>query len=84
MFKRSTRAHGVVVSHPLSMREALGSIPSVNTLAIHNCAAGASGRYCAKEHSQVSRFGNPDKLRSHTTTSSHVGQLAAAPPTSVQ
>ena len=23
------RAHGVVVSHPLSMREALGSIPSV-------------------------------------------------------
>ena len=26
-------AHGVVVSHPLSMREALGSIPSVSTLA---------------------------------------------------
>ncbi len=26
------RAHGVVVSHPLSMREALGSIPSVSTL----------------------------------------------------
>ena len=25
------RAHGVVVSHPLSMREALGSIPSVST-----------------------------------------------------
>ena len=25
-------AHGVVVSHPLSMREALGSIPSVSTL----------------------------------------------------
>ena len=24
------RAHGVVVSHPLSMREALGSIPSVS------------------------------------------------------
>ena len=24
-------AHGVVVSHPLSMREALGSIPSVST-----------------------------------------------------
>ena len=27
----SHRAHGVVVSHPLSMREALGSIPSVST-----------------------------------------------------
>ena len=26
------RAHGVVVSHPLSMREALGSIPSVSKL----------------------------------------------------
>ena len=26
------RAHGVVVSHPLSMREALGSIPSVSML----------------------------------------------------
>ena len=25
-----TRARGVVVSHPLSMREALGSIPSVS------------------------------------------------------
>ena len=25
-----SRAHGVVVSHPLSMREALGSIPSVS------------------------------------------------------
>ena len=25
-------AHGVVVSHPLSMREALGSIPSVSIL----------------------------------------------------
>ena len=29
-----SRAHGVVVSHPLSMREALGSIPSVS-----NCIA---------------------------------------------
>ena len=26
-----SRAHGVVVSHPLSMREALGSIPSGST-----------------------------------------------------
>ena len=26
------RARGVVVSHPLSMREALGSIPSVSTV----------------------------------------------------
>ena len=26
----ASRAHGVVVSHPLSMREALGSIPSVS------------------------------------------------------
>jgi len=36
------RAHGVVVSHPLSMREALGSIPSVsihasgNSIGFHN------------------------------------------------
>ncbi len=28
--KLPSRAHGVVVSHPLSMREALGSIPSVS------------------------------------------------------
>ena len=27
------RAHGVVVSHPLRMRKALGSIPSVSKLA---------------------------------------------------
>ena len=30
---KSTRAHGVVVSHPLRMRKALGSIPSVSTYA---------------------------------------------------
>ena len=30
-----SRAHGVVVSHPLSMREALGSIPSVSILILH-------------------------------------------------
>lgn len=30
---RNDRAHGVVVSHPLSMREALGSIPSVSIFA---------------------------------------------------
>ena len=30
----SHRAHGVVVSHPLRMREALGSIPSVSILQI--------------------------------------------------
>ena len=29
------RAHGVVVSHPLSMREALGSIPSVSICHFH-------------------------------------------------
>ena len=28
-------AHGVVVSHPLSMREALGSIPSVSIFAFN-------------------------------------------------
>ena len=28
-------AHGVVVSHPLSMREALGSIPSVSICHLH-------------------------------------------------
>ena len=30
-------AHGVVVSHPLSMREALGSIPSVSICKLANC-----------------------------------------------
>ena len=32
-------AHGVVVSHPLRMRKALGSIPSVSMLAEHRVAA---------------------------------------------
>ena len=31
------RAHGVVVSHPHSMREALGSIPSVSTFCHRSC-----------------------------------------------
>ena len=30
VFGLHNRAHGVAVSHPLSMREALGSIPSVS------------------------------------------------------
>ena len=36
----ASRARGVVASHPLSMREALGSIPSVS-----NCAAWSDGRH---------------------------------------
>ena len=32
-------AHGVVVSHPLRVRKALGSIPSVSMLAEHRVAA---------------------------------------------
>ena len=32
-------AHGVVVSHPLSMREALGSIPSVSRMTTASCAS---------------------------------------------
>jgi hypothetical protein len=32
------RAHGVVVSHPLSMREALGSIPSVSRFCHRSCS----------------------------------------------
>ena len=32
--RNQNRSHGVVVSHPLSMREALGSIPSVSIRAI--------------------------------------------------
>ena len=51
-----SRARGVVVSHPLSMREALGSIPSVSILVPHAdrnrkgktnvliCAVGSSGQ----------------------------------------
>ena len=35
--RASRWAHGVVVSHPLSMREALGSIPSVSTFASSFC-----------------------------------------------
>ena len=34
-----SRAHGVVVSHPLSMREALGSIPSESTFLFRTCYA---------------------------------------------
>ena len=29
-------AHGVVVSHPLRMRKALGSIPSVSSVVVHD------------------------------------------------
>ena len=40
------RAHGVVVSHPLSMREALGSMPSVSIMAVEpfrpNASAGGA------------------------------------------
>ena len=36
---RNDRAHGVVVSHPLSMREALGSIPSVSKLCLGTSVA---------------------------------------------
>ena len=39
-------AHGVVVSHPLSMREALGSIPSASTLRA-GCKATAL-RHCVR------------------------------------
>ena len=38
-----SRARGVVVSHPLSMREALGSIPSVSIL-VHHADAGRKGK----------------------------------------
>ena len=31
LLRSDSRAHGVVVSHPLRMRRALGSIPSVST-----------------------------------------------------
>ena len=37
------RAHGVVVSHPLSMREALGSIPSVSIFNV------SQGTYCVSQ-----------------------------------
>ena len=35
------RAHGVVVSHPLRMRKALGSIPSVSIICCHALVDGA-------------------------------------------
>ena len=38
-----SRARGVVVSHPLSMREALGSIPSVSIL-VHHADGGRKGK----------------------------------------
>ena len=41
-------AHGVVVSHPLSMREALGSIPSVSKLCL--CTSVAFGGPYACRH----------------------------------
>ena len=45
------RAHGVVVSHPLSMREALGSIPSVSIFVLQVISAMASRpRSDCKQH----------------------------------
>ena len=47
-----SRAHGVVVSHPLSMREALGSIPSVSIFAFVSrvtVVAGLVSRFAAAD-----------------------------------
>ena len=52
-------AHGVVVSHPLCMRKALGSIPSVSTLCF------VAGTRCAKEVEDdacISRESNPGHI----------------------
>ena len=45
------RAHGVVVSHPLSMREALGSIPSVSIFS----HVGSRNRYCVETERESER-----------------------------
>ena len=47
---RNHGARGVVVSHPLSMREALGSIPSVSSLILSGSAPWAE-RHKKKVHS---------------------------------
>ena len=55
----SAWAHGVVVSHPLRMRKALGSIPSVSTLCF------VAGMRCAKEvegDACISRESNPGHI----------------------
>ena len=54
-------AHGVVVSHPLSMREALGSIPSVSIFAFSQSINVVFSARMLKEnlHKVVKDFGQP-------------------------
>ena len=70
-FNTTHGAHGVVVSHPLSMREALGSIPSVSIL-ICQCSQGQIPvrAYCQRHDTTH----NPWVGRHSTTLQSLSGQ----------
>ena len=47
------RAHGVVVSHPLRMRKALGSNPSVSTMRVTASEASVAPRGFAYRHMSI-------------------------------
>ena len=67
-----SRARGVVVSHPLSMREALGSIPSVSIRLLtqakmclnekYSCARRSQQRGDSHGHACISRESNPGHI----------------------
>ena len=79
-------AHGVVVSHPLSMREALGSIPSVSIFAAGGPSAGTAaarrglvhGATCrAKASLAPRRLAPPRQTQGRGTRAGTTGNWAA-------
>ena len=59
---RNHGARGVVVSHPLSMREALGSIPSVSSLILSGSAPWAKIHIKKRKCNLGTQFSLPDYL----------------------
>ena len=59
---RNHGARGVVVSHPLSMREALGSIPSVSSLILSGSAPWAKRHISKRKCNLGTQFSLPDYL----------------------
>ena len=66
-------AHGVAVSHPLCMRKALGSIPSVSSVAVsaRATAFGTGGRERKKRHCIAVFAGDLKSSRAHGVVVSH-------------
>ena len=59
---RNHGARGVVVSHPLSMRKALGSIPSVSSLILSGSAPWAKRHISKRKCNLGTQFSLPDYL----------------------